>query len=153
MNNIEEDLDEEFRIVGTKIKETLNYYRDQQADYEQKAAALHKAWDKWDLDALVNMEVITEKDRDKLKPPMVEITILGVAPNGTKEWAVGGYEWEHGSDSEPGTRLLEFLTKNYNSGCDYRIVTVKVPADWCLKEIDRFVNENKELWEPPKNKY
>jgi len=68
---MEEDLNEDLRLVGEKIKGALDYYRDQQADYEQKAAALHEAWDKWDLDALVSMGVITEKDRDNLMPKPV----------------------------------------------------------------------------------
>lgn len=79
MNKAEEDLNEDLRLVGEKIKGALDYYRDQQADYEQKAAALHEAWDTWDLDALVGMGVITERDRDRLQKRSAPLMCLEIA--------------------------------------------------------------------------
>jgi len=151
VNEAEEDLNEDFRLVGEKIKGALDYYRDQQADYEQKAEALHEAWDKWDLDALVSMGVITEEDRDKLKPPTVRVYVLGIAPNDTSGNSVGGYEWVKEGNGGP-KRLLEYLATHYDSGCDYRIVTISVPEDWTLQVIDKLINDNPDLWNPQLNK-
>lgn len=80
------------------------------------------------------------------------VYVVGWAPtigaDGEPEAATGGFDWFESWD-EVGLHLRGpgFLT----SGHDYRIIGLDVPAGLTGDELTRWLDDDRELWEPPSN--
>lgn len=53
--------------IGERLKASVDFLNARIAELQRDRDALHEAWNKWDLDALQDMEYITATERSALE--------------------------------------------------------------------------------------